>query len=66
MKQITNYVARHAGHDTSFVLMGRESMDEARKYLEEMGFVGYVYEEVYNLVSTTPHIVGDIQNVPTK
>lgn len=35
-----------------------ETLDEAREILIKDEFNGYLYEETYHLISTTPHIIG--------
>ena len=34
-----------------------ETLDEAREILIKDEFNGYLYEEAYQLISTTPHII---------
>ena len=51
------FVAREFNSRDKFEV-DASSMDEARQILKESGFNGYVYEELWSLVSTTPHIVG--------
>lgn len=38
-----------------------ETLDEARELLIQEGFNGYLYEEHYQLITTTPHIVGSVE-----
>lgn len=60
MKTVTKFFARSNRSD-GFFEVEAETMDEARQQLTDDGFNGYVYEETYHLVSTTPHVVGEVK-----
>ena len=61
-KTIKKFIAR-ADHGGCYFEVEAETFNEARELLKHDGFNGYLYEETYQLISTTPHIVGEVESV---
>ena len=55
-KTIKKFIAR-ADHGGCYFEVEAETFDEAREILIDDQFNGYVYEETYQLISTTPHVI---------
>ena len=55
-KIIKQFIAR-ADHGGCYFDVEAETFDEAREILINDQFNGYLYEETYQLISTTPHII---------
>lgn len=60
-KTIKQFIARgsdgHKHYAGDFFEVEAETLDEAQEILIEDGFKGFLYEETYQWISTTPHYI---------
>lgn len=52
---------RHKHYAGFYFDVEAETLDEAREILIKDKFNGFLYEETYQLISTTPHIIGKVE-----
>ena len=60
-KTIKQFIAK-ADHGGRYFEVEAETFDEAREILINDQFNGYLYEETYQLISTTPHVIKELRN----
>ena len=61
MNTITRYFARSASCENGSFEVEAETLTEAQKTLENNGFNGFLYEITYQVICTTPHIIGNVE-----
>ena len=59
-KRITRFVAKATNKPNYEFNVNARTIDEARSILARWNFNGRVYQEEYELICTTPHIVGEV------
>lgn len=64
-KTIKRFLAKgdkgHNHYAGCFFEVEAETFEEAREILIKDQFNGYLYEELYQLTTTTPHIIGEVE-----
>jgi len=69
-KTIKKFIAKgedgHKHYSGCFFEVEAETFDEAREILINDQFNGYLYEETYKLISTTPHTITEVSSEITK